>query len=167
MLEIAAIAARTTGSMPELTYIGRIRTPWTKSGECPHNAMESDVECRVEVDEPYRAGLKSLETCTHAILLYWLDRAPRDVLTLTPPNDAVAHGVFALRAPVRPNPIGLAVVDIVGVDADGLTIRHIDCYDGTPLLDIKPYHASVDSKPDARVGWHETRANPLPPRGRR
>ncbi len=150
---------------PELTIIGRIRTPWTKVENCPRNAMETDVDCRVEVDEPYRDGLKSLETCTHAILLYWLDRAPRDVITLTPPNDTVTHGVFALRAPGRPNPIGIAVVDIVQVEPDGLVVRHVDCFDGTPLIDIKPYFASVDSKAGAHVGWHEQRAKPLPSRG--
>ena len=157
--------ARTPTDKPELTIIGHIRTPWAKAEDCPRNAMETDVDCRVEVDEPYRDGLKSLETCTHAILLYWLDRAPRDVITLTPPNDTVTHGVFALRAPGRPNPIGMAVVDIVRVEPDGLVVRHVDCFDGTPLLDIKPYFASVDSKPDAQVGWHESRAKPLPSRG--
>ncbi len=132
---------------PELTFIGRVRTPWTRVDDCPRNAMETEVECRVEIDEPYRDGLKSLETCTHAILLTWFDRAPRDVITLTPPNDSVTHGVFALRAPGRPNPIGLSVVDIVRVEKDGLVVRHVDVLDKTPLLDIKPYFASVDSKP--------------------
>jgi tRNA-Thr(GGU) m(6)t(6)A37 methyltransferase TsaA len=148
---------------PTLTIIGRIRTPWTAAAECPRHTMESDATCRVELDETYRAGLKSLETCTHAILLYWLDRAPRDVIVMQPPNDDTQHGVFALRAPGRPNPIGLAVVDIVSVEPDGLTVRHVDCFDGTPLLDIKPYFASTDSKPEARVGWHTRRARPLPP----
>jgi tRNA-Thr(GGU) m(6)t(6)A37 methyltransferase TsaA len=159
------MSARTPTDKPELTIIGRIRTPWTSAEHCPRNAMETDVDCRVEIDPPYRDGLKSLETCTHAILLYWLDQAPRDVITLTPPNDTVTHGVFALRAPGRPNPIGMAVVDIVKVEPDGLVVRHVDCFDGTPLIDIKPYFASVDSKPDAHVGWHEQRAKPLPSRG--
>jgi len=151
---------------PVLTVIGRVRTPWKTQEDCPRNAMESDAECRVAVDPPFRDGLKSLETCSHAILLTWFDRAPRDVITLTPPNDTAEHGVFALRAPGRPNPIGVTVADIVRVETDGLIVRHVDCLDGTPLLDIKPYFASVDCKPDARVGWHETRTRPLPPRGR-
>jgi tRNA-Thr(GGU) m(6)t(6)A37 methyltransferase TsaA len=162
--ESVEMSANTPIDRPELTIIGRICTPWTKAEDCPRNAMETDVACRVEVDAPYRDGLKSLETCSHAILLTWFDRAPRDVITLTPPNDTAAHGVFALRAPGRPNPIGLTVVNIVRVEPDGLVVRHVDCLDGTPLIDIKPYFASVDSKPDARVGWHEMRANPLPPR---
>ncbi|MEJ8571890.1 tRNA (N6-threonylcarbamoyladenosine(37)-N6)-methyltransferase TrmO [Microbaculum marinum] len=144
-----------------LTFIGRIHTPWTQTGNCPRNSMESDEICSISVDQPYRTGLASLETCTHAIVLYWLHDAARNVTTLTPPNDHVSHGVFALRSPVRPNPIGLSVVDIVAVEADGLRVRHIDCLDGTPLLDIKPYFASTDSKPDARVGWHERRSRPL------
>lgn len=149
---------------PELTFIGRIRTPWASPSDCPRNTMESEAVCRVEVEPAYRAGLASLETCTHAILLYWLHQARRDLLTITPPHDDRTHGVFALRAPSRPNPIGHAAVDILKVDKEGLDVRHIDCVDGTPLLDIKPYFASTDSKPDATVGWHEKRARPLPPR---
>ncbi len=151
---------------PTLTVIGHIETPWTRAEDCPRNAMETETVCRVVLDPAYRAGLASLETCTHVFLLYWLDRADRGTITLTPPNDTETHGVFALRAPGRPNPIGLAVADLVAVAGDGLLVRHVDCFDGTPLLDIKPYFASTDSKPQARVGWHERRARPLPPQGR-
>jgi tRNA-Thr(GGU) m(6)t(6)A37 methyltransferase TsaA len=150
---------------PTLTFIGRIRTPWTRAEDCPRNAMETEEICRIVVDAPYRPALASLETCTHAFVLYWLDKAPRDLVTLKPPSDDKTHGVFAMRAPGRPNPIGLSVVDIIEVEADGLGVRHIDCLDGTPLIDIKPYFASTDSKPDARVGWHQHRAVPLAPRG--
>lgn len=148
-----------------LTPIGRIRTPWTRTDECPRNSMESEALCRVEVDEAFRPALTSLEACSHVVLLYWLHEARRDLLTVTPKSDDTAHGVFALRSPSRPNPVGFAVADVVSVDPAGFEIRHVDCLDGTPLLDIKPYFASTDAKPDARVGWHERRKNPLPPRG--
>lgn len=148
-----------------LTFIGRIRTPWKGPDECPRNSMESDALCTVELDPPYHEGLLSIESCTHVILLYWLNQAARDRLVHRPPMDDKAHGTFALRTPNRTNPIGLAVADLVAVDGNRLTVRHVDCVDGTPLLDIKPYFASTDSKPDARVGWHEERSRPLAPRG--
>lgn len=127
--------------------------------------MESDKLCTVELDPPYEQGLKGIESCTHLILLYWLDQADRDRLVHNPPMDDKPYGTFALRTPNRTNPIGLAVADLVKVEGNILTVRHVDCVDGTPLIDIKPYFASVDCKPDARVGWHEKRKNPLPPRG--
>lgn len=148
-----------------LVFIGKIRTPWTERKACPRNAGESDATARVVLDEPYRPGLASLQTVSHVILLYWLDRARRNVIAGIPPTDTESHGVFATRSPNRPNPIGLAVSKVVELHADGLTVVGIDCLDGTPLIDIKPYFASVDSRPDARVGWHQGRANPLPPRG--
>lgn len=151
--------------LPELVVIGHIRTPWKRSEDCPRNAMESDALCRVELLPRWRPGLASLDECSHVILLYWLDRADRGLLVQTPPSDNRPHGVFALRSPNRPNPIGLAVADLLEVGDGRLSVRHVDCLDGTPLLDIKPYFASTDSKPDARVGWHAQRANPLPPRG--
>ena len=151
-----------------LVPIGRVRTPWRTPAECPRNTMETDEPATVEVDAPFRPGLASLDGVTHVILLYWLDRADRRRLVQTPRHDDRPHGTFALRSPNRPNPIGLAVADLLAVDvaAGRLDVRHVDCADGTPLLDIKPYFASTDSKPDAVVPWHRDRATPLPPRGR-
>ena len=148
-----------------LIFIGRIHTPWTDRHAAPRNPMESDAVCTVEIDPRFAEGLKSLETSTHLILLYWLHRARRDLILQRPRHDEKVHGVFALRSPVRPNPIGLAVVDLLGIGGNELKIRHIDCLDGTPLIDIKPYFAHSDAKPEAEVGWHRDRARPLPPRG--
>ena len=148
-----------------LIFIGRIRTPWTDRHDAPHNPMESEEVCTVELDERFADGLTSIETASHLILLYWLDKARRDLIVQNPRHDDKLHGVFALRSPVRPNPIGLAVVDLLSVTGNKLTIRHIDCLDGTPLLDIKPYFAHSDAKPEAKVGWHKGRAKPLEPRG--
>lgn len=151
--------------LPELIVIGHLRTPWKRPQDCPRNAMESDALCRVEVLPPWRPALASLEGCSHVILLYWLDGADRSRLIQTPASDDRPHGVFALRTPNRPNPIGLSVADLVDVTDSHLVVRHLDAVDGTPLLDIKPYFASVDSKPDARVAWWENRSRPTPPRG--
>ncbi len=145
---------------PELVVIGRIRTPWPTPADCPYNTMESDALCRVDILPRWRPALASLDGCSHVILLYWLDRADRELLVQTPKSDDTPHGVFALRTPNRPNPIGLAVADLVAVADNHLTVRHVDCMDGTALLDIKPYFASTDARPDARVGWHEARSSP-------
>ena len=151
----------------ELDPIGWIRTPWIRLADCPKNPAESDALAEIDVFEPFRDALVSLDTVSHVILLYWLDRADRSMLTVTPPVDDRPHGVFATRAPVRPNPIGMSIADLVSVDSVKglLTVRHIDCLSGTPLLDIKPYFASIDAKPAARVGWHDQRSLPSAPRG--
>jgi tRNA-Thr(GGU) m(6)t(6)A37 methyltransferase TsaA len=141
-----------------LYFIGRIATPWRSRAECPKNSAESDVLCTITVDAPYADGLKDLETCSHVIVLYWMDRAPRHLVLQKPRHYGETRGVFALRSPARPNPIALSVVDLVAIEGARLTVRGLDCLDGTPLLDLKPYFASTDAKPDAAVGWHAARA---------
>ena len=94
--------------------------------------------------------MKDIERCSHVILLYWLDRSRRDLIVQSPSHAPEPRGVFALRSPVRPNPIGLAVVELLKVEGGTLTVRSVDCADGTPLIDVKPYFASIDSVPDAR-----------------
>jgi len=138
-------------------FIGRIRTPWTDRDDCPKNSDEADAVCTIELDKRYAPGLKDVATCTHLIVLYWMDQAPRDMIVQTPRHYGEPHGVFALRTPARPNPIAIAVVDLLAIEADALHVRGLDCIDGTPLIDIKPYFASTDAKPAARVGWHERR----------
>ena len=140
-----------------LYFIGRIRTPWTRREDCPKNSDEAEAVCTIALDPRWAAGLKDVATCTHLIVLYWMDQAPRDMIVQTPRHYGEPHGVFALRTPARPNPIALAVVDLLAIEAGALHVRGLDCIDGTPLLDIKPYFASTDAKPTARVGWHERR----------
>ena len=99
-------------------------------------------------------GLQALEGFSHLILLYWLDQAKPAALVFTPPFDPQPRGVFATRGPRRPNPIGMSVVAFDGFDgADTLLVRYLDCLDGTPLIDIKPYLPTTDSEPDATMGW--------------
>ncbi len=92
---------------------------------------------------------------SHLIVLYWLHEQPHDpALVFTPPFDISPRGIFATRAPWRPNPIGLSICAFDGILPDGrLRLRYLDCLDGTPLLDIKPYLPGTDSEPGARVGW--------------
>jgi tRNA-Thr(GGU) m(6)t(6)A37 methyltransferase TsaA len=137
-----------------LYFIGRIRTPWMRREDCPKNARESDVECSIEVDRRWAAALSGLETCSHLIVLYWMDQARRDLVFQVPAHYGTGRGTFALRSPVRPNPIALSVAQLLGVEGTRLRVRGLDCLDNTPLLDLKPYFASTDAAPDARVGWH-------------
>jgi tRNA-Thr(GGU) m(6)t(6)A37 methyltransferase TsaA len=145
------------------TPIGIISTPWRAIEDCPRNGRQPDPApvCRVNVFEPFLPGLRGLEGMSHLILLYWLDRAKSQQLVFTPPFDNEPRGVFATRGPRRPNPIGLSIVKFDGFnDADQLLVRYLDCVDGTPLLDIKPYLPTTDSEPGAAMGWlapHATR----------
>jgi tRNA-Thr(GGU) m(6)t(6)A37 methyltransferase TsaA len=138
-----------------LYFIGRIRTPWTDRKSCPKNARGSDAVCTVELDARFAPGLKDIETCSHLVLLYWMDRAPRNLVLQVPGHYGAQHGTFSLRSPARPNPIAMSVVKLLRIDGDTLSVVGLDCLDGTPLLDIKPYFASTDSVPDALVGWHK------------
>ena len=137
-----------------LYFIGRIRTPWQRREQCPKNARESDAVCTVELDPHWIEGLKGLETVTHVLLLYWMDRSRRDLVLQVPRHYGEQRGTFALRSPARPNPIAVSVARLVRIDGNVLHVSGVDCLDNTPLLDIKPYFASTDSVPDAVVGWH-------------
>ena len=98
-------------------------------------------------------ALNGLETASHIVLLYWMDRTRRDLVLQVPRHYGERRGTFALRSPVRPNPIAMSVVKLVRVEGTTLSVIGLDCLDGTPLIDIKPYFATVDSVPDAVVGW--------------
>jgi tRNA-Thr(GGU) m(6)t(6)A37 methyltransferase TsaA len=140
-----------------LYFIGRIHTPWKHRKECPKNPRESDAVCTVELEPRWREGLKDVDRCTHLVLLYWMHNAPRDLVIQVPAHYGVPRGTFTLRSPARPNPIAMSVVKLLRIDGSTLSVVGLDCLDGTPLLDIKPYFASVDSVPDAVVVWHRDR----------
>jgi len=137
-----------------LYYIGRIRTPWTTRADCPKNARESDAVCTIELDERFAPALKDVESCTHLVVLYWMDKSRRDIVLQVPRHYGRQRGTFALRSPARPNPIAMSIVRLLRIDGTKLSVVGLDCLDHTPLLDLKPYFASTDSVPDAVVGWH-------------
>jgi tRNA-Thr(GGU) m(6)t(6)A37 methyltransferase TsaA len=141
-------------------FIGRIRTPWTRREDCPKNGRDSEAVCSIEVDARWAQGLKDVETCTHLIVLYWMDKARRDLVVQVPRHYKERRGTFALRSPARPNPIALSVVRLLGIEDATLSVQGLDCLDGTPLLDIKPYFASTDAAPDAVTGWHAEITSP-------
>jgi tRNA-Thr(GGU) m(6)t(6)A37 methyltransferase TsaA len=140
-----------------LYFIGRIRTPWKERKDCPKNAREAQEVCTIVLDPRWQDGLKGVETCTHLIVLYWMDRAPRNLVLQAPRHYGEQRGTFALRSPARPNPIAMSVVKLVGIAGNELQVIGLDCLDGTPLIDLKPYFASTDAVPEATVGWHAAR----------
>lgn len=146
-----------TADDAHLRFIGRLRSPWAR-GNCPKNLREAreatgthdPLEAfRAEIDPAFRPGLAGLQVGQPVILLYWTGAARRDLIVLNPTHRKEPTGVFALRAPSRPNPIAVAVVRLLAVDAaEGvLTVDALDAFDGTPLLDIKPWLHSVDIPP--------------------
>jgi tRNA-Thr(GGU) m(6)t(6)A37 methyltransferase TsaA len=143
-------------------FIGAIRTPWKRREECPKNARESDAVCTIEVDPRFAAGLRGVDSCSHLLLLYWMDRSRRDLVLQAPRHYGDLHGTFSLRSPARPNPIAASVVALREVCGNRLAVVGLDCLDGTPLIDIKPYFAVTDSVPDAVVGWHRARKDDSP-----
>lgn len=121
-----------------LVFIGRIRTPWTDRAQCPRQGKPDGPVCRIELFEPWTAGLEGLESASRVEVLYWLHRSRRDLVRQSPKRDGGPRGVFALRSPVRPNPIGTSLATLVGLDGSTLLVRGLDCLDGTPLIDLKP-----------------------------
>jgi len=121
-----------------LRFIGVIRTPFTSRDLCPRQGRFDGPDCRLVLHEPWAAGLAGLERYAHADVLYWLHQSRRDLVLQSPRSDGALRGVFSLRSPVRPNPIGLSKVRIVGIDGGEVIVRGLDCLDGTPLIDIKP-----------------------------
>jgi tRNA-Thr(GGU) m(6)t(6)A37 methyltransferase TsaA len=139
-----------------VAFIGRIRTPWPRDGSCPKNlreAREQASHATIELDRRYQAGLDGLSPGADLVVLYWMDAARRDVIVQRPRHLDRLVGVFGLRSPARPNPIAIAVVSLRAMDpaACTLTVDAIDCYDGTPLLDLKPWLPSVDVPEGCRV----------------
>ena len=135
-----------------LYFIGRIRTPWTNRDDCPKNARESEAVCSIEVDARWAAALTEIEICSHVMVLYWMHEARRDLVLQVPRHLGRPRGTFALRSPVRPNPVAASVARLLAVDGTRLSVVGLDCLDGTPLVDLKPYFASTDAVPAATVG---------------
>ena len=134
--------------------IGIIHTAYKSPEGTPIQPPTSKgVESDVEVFENYAEGLTDLEGFSHIYLIYHFHLSRKFSLKVKPFLDDESHGLFATRAPSRPNAIGLSIVELIGTEKNILRVKNIDVLDGTPLLDIKPYVARFDSVPDARDGW--------------
>ena len=121
-----------------LLFIGTIRTPWTSRDDTPRQGSPEGPLCRIEVFDPWLPALEGLEECEQIEVLYWLHLSRRDLVRQTPGAGGDPRGTFALRSPVRPNPIGTSSVALDHIDGHTVFVRGLDCLDETPLLDLKP-----------------------------
>jgi len=141
-----------------VTYrpIGVIRSPYTVPSETPIQPVYAEgTKGRAEILPEFADGLRDLEGFSHVVLIYHFHRAAGVRLRVKPFLEDVAHGVFATRAPCRPNPIGFSLVRLLGRDAAVLHLEDVDVLDGTPLLDVKPYVDRFDHREDVRCGWQD------------
>ncbi|MEJ2012398.1 MAG: tRNA (N6-threonylcarbamoyladenosine(37)-N6)-methyltransferase TrmO [Anaerolineales bacterium] len=140
----------------KITYepIGIVHSPFTDVSSMPiQPTSEASREGMVEIYPAYVEGLQDVDGFSHLILLYHMHAVRTVKLSVIPFLDTVARGVFATRAPTRPNPIGLSIVRLVEIEGGNLKVDHLDVLDGTPLLDIKPYVPEFDARTDVREGW--------------
>ena len=142
-----------------LTPIGVVRTPFADHAGMPiQTVAATGVRGRIELLPEYAAGLADLEDFTFLHLITYLHRTGPASLRVLPYLDTTERGVFATRSPKRPNPLGLSLVRLTGIEGAVLQVEELDLLDGTPLLDIKPYVPPFDERADARYGWFEQRA---------
>jgi tRNA (adenine37-N6)-methyltransferase len=121
-----------------LVFIGRIATPFTSRRDCPRQGTHDGPLCHIHVHDTFVPGLAGLEAFETIEVLYWMHEARRDLLVQSPKSDGATKGTFALRSPLRPNPIATALVRLVGITGGIVAVRGLDCLDGTPLIDLKP-----------------------------
>jgi tRNA-Thr(GGU) m(6)t(6)A37 methyltransferase TsaA len=144
----------------ELNPIGIVRSPFKEAAGTPIQAgMAEGAAGTVEVFPAFAEGLKDLDGFDRIWLLYWFDRAAAARLIVTPYLDDQPHGVFATRAPARPNPIGMSAVRLLRIEGCALHVSDVDILDGTPLLDIKPYVPQFDHLSAERTGWLQQVSN--------
>ena len=136
------------------TPIGIIHSPFKEPKGTPiQPAGAKDIDGTVEVFPEYAEGLMDVEGFSHIILIYHFHLSKKSPLKVKPYMDNNAHGVFAMRGPSRPNPIGISIVRLVRIEENILHIRDVDIVDGTPLLDIKPYVPEFDIREVEKTGW--------------
>ncbi len=129
----------------ELHPIGYVKSPYKKHSDAPRQGRLSDTISEIIIDPAFLDGLLGLEKYKHLFVFSWFDRADRRTLRAIPPHDTVEQGVFAIRSPSRPNPVSLCLVDLLEIHEGVLKVRGLDAFDGTPVIDIKPYFAKLDS----------------------
>jgi len=151
--------------MDEFTYqpIGIIYSPHKDPKGTPIQPTAAvGMQGQVNIFPEYTQGLQDLNGFSHIILLYHFDRVREMKLKVKPFLDDVQRGIFATRAPVRPNPIGLSIVRLVSIKGNRLMIEDIDILDSTPLLDIKPYVDKFDVRASEKQGWLDINVARLP-----
>lgn len=119
-------------------FIGTIRTPFVTRDMCPRQGRLDGPDCRLELHPDWAPALKGITAFEHLDVLYWLHESRRDLVLQSPRGDGETTGTFALRSPVRPNPIGVSRVRLIRQEGNTLIVKGLDCLDKTPLIDIKP-----------------------------
>ena len=143
----------------EYQPIGIIHSPFTELNGMPiQPAGAAGVEGTVQLFPKYSDGLKDLEGFSHIIILYHFHQSKGFNLHVVPFMDSIPRGVFATRAPNRPNSIGLSVIKLQKIQGNILHVKNVDVLDGTPLLDIKPYVPEFDKQTEIRIGWLEEKS---------
>lgn len=146
-----------------LTPIGVIRSEFkSKVGVPIQTASAPGLRATLEVFPAYAAGLRDVEAFEYLILLTHMHLVTEELLEVVPFLDTETHGVFATRAPSRPNRLGLSIVRLVSIDGTTLHFEGNDMIDGTPVLDIKPYVPAFDVRQTERIGWFTPRIDQLP-----
>jgi tRNA-Thr(GGU) m(6)t(6)A37 methyltransferase TsaA len=151
--------------MDEIKYkpIGIIHSPFREHKGTPiQPAGGKDIEGTVEVFPEYAEGLKDVEGFSHIILIFHFHLSRGVSLKAKPYMDNEERGIFAIRGPRRPNPIGISIVRLVRIEENILHIKDLDMIDGTPLLDIKPYVPEFDIQEVVKIGWLEKNVHKLP-----
>jgi len=134
--------------------IGIIYTPFKSMAGVPRQSSISDVEGTIEIFENYERGLKDLEGFSHIYCLYYFDLIKLPVpLHSRSFSSSEKKGVFAIRTPFRPNPIGLSIFEVISVKRNIIYIKGVDVIDRTPVLDIKPYVSEFDVRSHTKNGW--------------
>ena len=123
---------------PALKFIGHVETPYNSIDECPRNIDHDGPLCRLIIDDEYQEGLLGLKTGQEILILYWFENVDRNVMRQESKRTGKVIGTFALRTPHRPNPIGAATLPIQAVKGGCVSVRGLDCLNGTRLIDIKP-----------------------------
>jgi tRNA-Thr(GGU) m(6)t(6)A37 methyltransferase TsaA len=144
------------------TPIGIIHTPFSTPEGTPIQPQgAAGVEGTVEVFSEFVDGLADLQGFSHIFLIYHFHLAKPFALQVKPFLDDKSHGLFATRAPSRPNPIGISIVELLNIENNMLHIRDIDVVDKTPLLDIKPYVPDFDARQTKKIGWLEDKTKKI------
>ena len=146
----------------EYIQIGIIHSPFKKPKGTPIQPLAAQgIGGTVEIFQSYSEGLEDIDGFSHIMLVYHSHLSKKSALKVKPYMDDRTHGVFSTRAPNRPNPIGISVVQLVKIEGNILHIKDLDIVDGAPLLDIKPYVPEFDVRDTRKIGWLEKNINKL------
>jgi len=139
--------------MMKIKPIGVVYSPFKIRGECPPQGNSTISE--IEIFREYETGLKDTEHFSHLHVFYWMHKSREYSMSVITPWDTKPHGLFAVRTPDRPNPLGYAIVELVERNKNVLKVRGLDAVDGTPVVDIKPYISKIDNRAMTKDGWTE------------